>query len=256
MSNKLLEVKNLKKTFGGLKAVDVEHLSFNKNELTSVIGPNGAGKTTFFDLVSGFQQGDTGEIYFKNKKITKTQPYKISRLVLIRTFQLTKVFDRMTVLENLMFSGSSIKNDSFFQSILNTSSSKKYESDLEERAFEIMQDLNIEKMSESYARELSGGQKKLLELGRSLMKNPDILLLDEPLAGVNPKLAEDLLEKIKNLSDQGITILMVEHNIEAVMKISERVVVLAEGKVIAEGTPQTVRSNDKGIEAYLGTAHE
>ncbi len=162
----------------------------------------------------------------------------------------------MTVLENLMFSGSSIKNDSFFQSILNTSSSKKYESDLEERAFEIMQDLNIEKMSESYARELSGGQKKLLELGRSLMKNPDLLLLDEPLAGVNPKLAEDLLEKIKNLSDQGITILMVEHNIEAVMKISERVVVLAEGKVIAEGTPQTVRSNDKVIEAYLGTAHE
>lgn len=256
MSNKLLEVKNLKKTFGGLKAVDVEHLSFNKNELTSVIGPNGAGKTTFFDLVSGFQQGDTGEIYFKNKKITKTQPHKISRLGLIRTFQLTKVFDRMTVLENLMFSGSSIKNDSFFQSILNTSSSKKYESDLEERAFEIMQDLNIEKMSESYARELSGGQKKLLELGRSLMKNPDLLLLDEPLAGVNPKLAEDLLEKIKNLSDQGITILMVEHNIEAVMKISERVVVLAEGKVIAEGTPQTVRSNDKVIEAYLGTAHE
>ena len=199
MSNKLLEVKNLKKTFGGLKAVDVEHLSFNKNELTSVIGPNGAGKTTFFDLVSGFQQGDTGEIYFKNKKITKTQPYKISRLGLIRTFQLTKVFDRMTVLENLMFSGSSIKNDSFFQSILNTSSSKKYESDLEERAFEIMQDLNIEKMSESYARELSGGQKKLLELGRSLMKNPDLLLLDEPLAGVNPKLAEDLLEKIQKL---------------------------------------------------------
>ena len=201
MSNKLLEVKNLKKTFGGLKAVDVEHLSFNKNELTSVIGPNGAGKTIFFDLVSGFQQGDTGEIYFKNKKITKTQPYKISRLGLIRTFQLTKVFDRMTVLENLMFSGSSIKNDSFFQSILNTSSSKKYESDLEERAFEIMQDLNIEKMSESYARELSGGQKTLLELGRSLMKNPDLLLLDEPLAGVNPKLAEDLLEKIKNLSE-------------------------------------------------------
>ena len=252
----LLEVRNVTKKFGGLTANNDVSFAVEDNEILSVIGPNGAGKTTFFDLVSGFQQGDTGEIYFKNKKITKTQPYKISRLGLIRTFQLTKVFDRMTVLENLMFSGSSIKNDSFFQSILNTSSSKKYESDLEERAFEIMQDLNIEKMSESYARELSGGQKKLLELGRSLMKNPDLLLLDEPLAGVNPKLAEDLLEKIKNLSDQGITILMVEHNIEAVMKISERVVVLAEGKVIAEGTPQTVRSNDKVIEAYLGTAHE
>ena len=256
MSNKLLEVKNLKKTFGGLKAVDIENLSFNKNELTSVIGPNGAGKTTFFDLVSRFQQQDIGEIYFKDKKITKSQPYKVSRLGLIRTFQLTKVFDRMTVLENLMFSGSSIKNDSFFQSIISTSSSKKYEKGLKDKAFEIMKDLNIEKMSESYARELSGGQKKLLELGRSLMKNPELRMLDEPVAGVNPKLAEDLLEKIKNLSDQGITILMVEHNIEAVMKISERVVVLAEGQVIAEGSPQDVRNNNKVIEAYLGTTDE
>ena len=162
----------------------------------------------------------------------------------------------MTVLENLMFSGSSIKNDSFFQSIISTSSSKKYEKGLKDKAFEIMKDLNIEKMSESYARELSGGQKKLLELGRSLMKNPELLMLDEPLAGVNPKLAEDLLEKIKNLSDQGITILMVEHNIEAVMKISERVVVLAEGQVIAEGSPQDVRNNNKVIEAYLGTTDE
>ena len=133
----------------------------------------------------------------------------------------------MTVLENLMFSGSSIKNDSFFQSILNTSSSKKYESDLEERAFEIMQDLNIEKMSESYARELSGGQKKLLELGRSLMKNPDLLLLDEPLAGVNPKLAEEIfLTLYKNLSDRRDNIfLWLNITLNAVMKISERVVV-------------------------------
>lgn len=256
MLSDLVFVKDLKKSFGGLKAVDIKELYFKEGQLTSIIGPNGAGKTTFFDLISGFQNADSGEILLKENNISSSQPYKIARMGMIRTFQLTKVFDRMTVLENLMFSGSSIKNDSFFQSIISTSSSKKYEKGLKDKAFEIMKDLNIEKMSESYARELSGGQKKLLELGRSLMKNPELLMLDEPLAGVNPKLAEDLLEKIKNLSDQGITILMVEHNIEAVMKISERVVVLAEGQVIAEGSPQDVRNNNKVIEAYLGTTDE
>ena len=133
---------------------------------------------------------------------------------------------------------------------------KKYENSLKEEAMKVMKDLNIEQMSDSYARELSGGQKKLLELGRSIIKKPEVLLLDEPLAGVNPKLAEDLLEIIQSLSNQGITILMVEHNIEAVMKISERVVVLAEGALIADGPPQEVRENQNVIEAYLGTGDE
>ena len=256
MSNKYLKVTNLKKSFGGLKAVDVQSLSLNTNELTSIIGPNGAGKTTFFDLISGFQDSDEGKVYLNDKNITRSQPYSIARLGMIRTFQLTKVFDRMTVLENMMFSASTVNNDSFIRSLIRLPSQKTTEKNIKEKSFEIMKDLNIDHMANSYARELSGGQKKLLELGRSIINDPSILLLDEPLAGVNPKLAEEILQIILNLSEKGISIIMVEHNIEAVMKISQRVIVLAEGMVIADDTPENVRTDEKVIEAYLGSENE
>ena len=256
MSNKYLEVTNLKKSFGGIKAVDVESLYLNKNELTSIIGPNGAGKTTFFDLISGFQDSDEGKVYLNNKNISKSQPYAIARLGMIRTFQLTKVFDRMTVLENMMFSASTVNNDSFLKSLAKLPSQKTTEKKIRDKSFEIMKELNIDHMANSYAREMSGGQKKLLELGRSIINNPSVLLLDEPLAGVNPKLAEEILQIILNLAGKGISILMVEHNIEAVMKISERVIVLAEGKVIADSTPENIRTDQKVIEAYLGSENE
>ena len=256
MSNKYLEVTNLKKSFGGIKAVDVESLNLNRNELTSIIGPNGAGKTTFFDLISGFQDSDEGKVYLNNKNISKSQPYAIARLGMIRTFQLTKVFDRMTVLENMMFSASTVNNDSFLKSLAKLPSQKMTEKKIRDKSFEIMKELNIDHMANSYAREMSGGQKKLLELGRSIINNPSVLLLDEPLAGVNPKLAEEILQIILNLAGKGISILMVEHNIEAVMKISERVIVLAEGKVIADSTPENIRTDEKVIEAYLGSENE
>ena len=256
MLNNILSVSSITKSFGGLEAVNVENFQINSNEITSLIGPNGAGKTTFFDLISGFQDSDEGKVYLNKKNITKSQPYSIARLGMIRTFQLTKVFDRMTVLENMMFSASTVNNDSFIKSLIRLPSQKTIEKNIKEKSFEIMKNLNIDHMANSYARELSGGQKKLLELGRSIVNDPDILLLDEPLAGVNPKLAEEILQIILNLSEKGISILMVEHNIEAVMKISQRVIVFAEGMVIADDKPENVRTDEKVIEAYLGSENE
>ena len=209
-----------------------------------------------FDLISGFKDSDEGKVYLNNKNISKSQPYAIARLGMIRTFQLTKVFDRMTVLENMMFSASTVNNDSFLKSLAKLQSQKTTEKKIRDKSFEIMKELNIDHMANSYAREMSGGQKKLLELGRSIINNPSVLLLDEPLAGVNPKLAEEILQIILNLAEKGISILMVEHNIEAVMKISERVIVLAEGKVIADSTPENIRTDEKVIEAYLGSENE
>ena len=256
MSINILEIKNLRKSFGGLKAVDIKNLNFERNKIISLIGPNGAGKTTFFDLITGFTKQDSGTITFDGKNISNLESYKISRLGMVRTFQLTKVFDRMTVNENILFSASSLKNDRFMNSLFKSSMKSTIEKELNERKNEVLNMVNLYHMKDSYARELSGGQKKLLELARVIIQKPKILLLDEPLAGVNPKLSEDILSLINTFAKEGISILMVEHNISAVMKVSDHIVVLAEGTVIAEGSSDDIRANEKVVSAYLGKSNE
>ena len=256
MSQRLLDVENLTMKFGGLVAIDNLSFSADKDKITSIIGPNGAGKTTFFDLITGFTKQDSGTTTFDGKNISNLESYKISRLGMVRTFQLTKVFDRMTVNENILFSASSLKNDRFMNSLFKSSMKSKIEQELNERKNEVLNMVNLYHMKDSYARELSGGQKKLLELARVIIQKPKILLLDEPLAGVNPKLSEDILSLINTFVNEGISILMVEHNISAVMKVSDHIVVLAEGSVIAEGSSDDIRANEKVVSAYLGKSNE
>ena len=256
MSNNIIEIRNLKKSFGGLKAVDIKNLNFEKNKIISLIGPNGAGKTTFFDLITGFTKQDSGNTIFNGKNISNLESYKISRLGMVRTFQLTKVFDRMTVNENILFSASSLKNDRFISSLFKSSLKSKIEKELNEKTNEVLNMVNLYHMKDSYARELSGGQKKLLELARVVIQKPKLLLLDEPLAGVNPKLSEDILSLINTFVEDGVSVLMVEHNISAVMKVSDHIVVLAEGSVIAEGSSDEIRTNENVVSAYLGRSNE
>ncbi len=256
MSNNIIEIRNLKKSFGGLKAVDIKNLNFEKNKIISLIGPNGAGKTTFFDLITGFTKQDSGNTFFNGKNISNLESYKISRLGMVRTFQLTKVFDRMTVNENILFSASSLKNDRFISSLFKSSLKSKIEKELNEKTNEVLNMVNLYHMKDSYARELSGGQKKLLELARVVIQKPKLLLLDEPLAGVNPKLSEDILSLINTFVEDGVSVLMVEHNISAVMKVSDHIVVLAEGSVIAEGSSDEIRTNENVVSAYLGRSNE
>ena len=256
MSNNIIEIRNLKKSFGGLKAVDIKNLNFEKNKIISLIGPNGAGKTTFFDLITGFTKQDSGNTLFNGKNISNLESYKISRLGMVRTFQLTKVFDRMTVNENILFSASSLKNDRFISSLFKSSLKSKIEKELNEKTNEVLNMVNLYHMKDSYARELSGGQKKLLELARVIIQKPKLLLLDEPLAGVNPKLSEDILSLINSFVEEGVSVLMVEHNISAVMKVSDHIVVLAEGSVIAEGSSDEIRNNENVVSAYLGRSNE
>jgi branched-chain amino acid transport system ATP-binding protein len=239
------------RTFGGLTAVDVEHVEIPRNAITALIGPNGAGKTTFFNLLTGFDKPNTGTWSFNGRSLSGVPAYKVARLGLVRTFQLTKALGLLTVLENMKLGATGQKGENFFVSLIPALWRKQDEA-FEAQAMELLARFKLDAKSEDYAASLSGGQRKLLEMARALMSVPTLVMLDEPMAGVNPALTQSLLEHILDLKTQGMSVLFVEHDMQMVMHIADWVIVMAEGRVVAEGPPDIVMKDPAVIDAYLG----
>lgn len=248
-----MDVRDIKVHFGGVKAVDGATMSVERGSVTSVIGPNGAGKTTLFNLISGAIASDSGTVTFNGEEIQNLHPHQIAHRGMIRTFQGAKVIKRLSVVENVML-GSQKNPGERLSGFFNPRARNRHESESRERAMSLLKQVGIDRFAEDYAGILSGGQRKLLDLARSLMAQPTMLLLDEPFAGVNPTLVEKLLEVLNSLRQaHQLSFLLVEHDLETVMNISDRVVVMAEGKVIADGLPNSIYDNELVIDAYLGT---
>ncbi len=245
---------NITRTFGGLKAVDVESLQIPRNAITALIGPNGAGKTTLFNLLTGFDKPDTGDWALNGKSLKGVPAFKVARMGQVRTFQLTKALGMMTVMDNMLLGAQNQTGEGFFQAII-PSMWRKQEDDITERALDLLERFKLVKLKDDYAASLSGGQRKLLEMARALMCRPELVMLDEPMAGVNPALTQSLLSHIIDLKSEGMTVLFVEHDMQMVKHIADWVVVMAEGRVVAEGDPKTVMRNQAVIDAYLGSNH-
>lgn len=246
----ILVADGVTRRFGGLTAVSVEHLEIQRGAITALIGPNGAGKTTFFNLLTSFDKQDSGRIVFDGADISNVQPYALAKRGMVRTFQLTKALSRMTVIDNLKLGATGQVGESFWRALLPIW--KTQESEIEARADALLDRFNLTHMRDQFAGTMSGGQRKLVEMARALMTEPRLVMLDEPMAGVNPALTQSLLGHVKGLRAEGRTVIFVEHDMDVVRDISDWVVVMAEGQIIAEGTPDDIGANQEVIDAYLG----
>jgi neutral amino acid transport system ATP-binding protein len=249
----IFEADGVVKRFGGIHAVDGASMSIKEGSITALIGPNGAGKTTFFNVITGFYRPDAGSALFSGERVLGRPPYVIARMGMVRTFQITKALARMPVIDNMMLAAPDQPGERLFNVIFRPAASRRREREVREEAMELLKTFNLDRLADEYAGTLSGGQRKLLELARALMAKPRFLLLDEPMAGINPTLGRRLLDHMQRLrQEEGVTFLFIEHDMEVVMNHSDRVIVMADGQVIADGEPHEVRADQRVIDAYLG----
>ncbi|GAA4734351.1 ABC transporter ATP-binding protein [Isoptericola chiayiensis] len=253
--NPILVADHVVRRFGGMTAVDVDHLEVQEGVITALIGPNGAGKTTFFNLLTGFDTPNTGQWSFQGRSLTGKGGAAVAKAGVVRTFQLTKALGRLTVLQNMLLASPTNPGEKLGLSWL-PFVWKKHEAEATEKAMEILSRFKLDAKASDYAGSLSGGQRKLLEMARALMTDPTMIMLDEPMAGVNPALVQSLLGHVQALRDEGMTVLFVEHDMHAVRHISDWVVVMAEGHIVAEGPPSTVMKDQAVVDAYLGAHHD
>ena len=248
----MLEVKNVSINFSGLQAVNDVSMTIEDGKVTALIGPNGAGKTTLFNIVAGVYKPDSGSIYLDGVDITGLKPYQICNHGITRTYQVIKLFNGMSVLDNVLVGMHKDYKLSFFQDIFHTPKMRRMEKETKERAHKLLELVGLDEFASYTAGSLSYGQQRLLEIARALASNPKIILLDEPAAGMNSKEKNDLNARIREIIKMGITVLIVEHDMSLVMSIADKIYVINSGKYLAEGTPSEIASNNDVIEAYLG----
>jgi branched-chain amino acid transport system ATP-binding protein len=250
----LLVAEHIRRSFGGLCAADVDHLDVHRGSIVALIGPNGAGKTTLFNILTGFERAQSGTWSFEGRELTGWPPYRIAREGMVRTFQLPRAPYRMTVLDNMKLAAQKQRGERFLVALF-PPAWRSEEREVEARALELLDWVGLSDQRHDYAGTLSGGQRKLLELARAVMAQPALLMLDEPTAGVNPVLKQSLLARITALREDGLTVFFVEHDMDVVARISDDVVCMMEGRVIAKGAPAAVVADPAVIDAYLGTRH-
>ncbi|UBF29475.1 ABC transporter ATP-binding protein [Kovacikia minuta CCNUW1] len=248
----LLTASGLVKGFGGIRAVDNASIEVAKGSITGLIGPNGAGKTTLFNLLSNFIHADQGRVLFDGEPIQNLQPHQIAQMGMVRTFQVARTLSRLSVLDNMLLASQHQTGEKFWNTWFRSKEIKTEEQQHRERAIAILDSIGLLPMIDEYAGALSGGQRKLLEMGRALMANPKLVLLDEPAAGVNPRLIDQICDRILTWNREGLTFLIIEHNMDVIMSLCDRVWVLAEGRNLAVGTPEEIQTNSQVLEAYLG----